>query len=311
MNKRQKTFFLSGSDGGTVFSMAVMTLLITSIAFSFILQAGNIQGDLSTYLGYFCSSLALAIVLFYALVVKGLHFSQGVAFKKFDKKYLLIALMLSVGSLFALSWINEAFIAIMGKLFGYVGKPIELPKNGFGDFLLCTLFICVLPAFFEEVIFRGVILNGCKRLGDLFAVVVSGVLFSLFHTNPMQTVYQFIMGAIFCILTIKSGSVIPAILMHFINNFYIVVFYFLTPQDYVLPTMANAILTVIGVISLVLGLIWLIKWCEKPDYDQKLIAEYQNIVEVNEERKGFLIFSVIGVLCCIVLWVANLITYVG
>lgn len=311
MNKKQKNFFLSGSDGGTVFTMAVMTLLITSIAFSFLMQAFNIKGDLSTYLGYFCSSLALAIVLFYALFVKGLHFSQGVAFKKFDKKYILIALLLSVGSLFALSWINEAFIALMSKLFNYVGNPIQLPKNGFGDFLLCTLFICALPAFFEEIVFRGVILNGCKRLGDLFAVVVSGILFSLFHTNPMQTVYQFIMGAIFCLLTIKSGSIIPAILMHFINNFYIVIFYFLTPIDYALPATVNAVLTVIGVISLVLGLIWLIRWCDKPVCDQKLNAEYQNIVEIKEERKGFLIFSVMGILCCIVLWVSNFITYVN
>lgn len=310
MKNRQKNFFLSGSDGGSLFSTAIIVSFLVSIIFALITQSLSMGEGLKTYLGYFTTSLALALVLFYALFFKGVDFKQGIAFKKFQKKYIIIALLLSIGALFALSWINEGFIALMKNLFGYEGKPIELPKNGVGDFLLCTLFICIMPAFFEECLFRGLLLNGCKRLGDLFAILTSAILFSIFHTNPMQTVYQFIMGAIFSLLVIKSGSIIPAILMHFVNNFYIIVYYFLTPANYVLPNYVNAILTVIGACCLVLGLFWLIK-CEKPLIDQQLTADYQKIVEVKDERKSFLIFSLIGVLCCLVLWISNLLSYVG
>ncbi len=309
--KQQKNFFLTGSDGGMVYTVAVMASLIISVAYSILVTFVNLGEKVGIYLGYFASTLSLALVFFYTLKNRNLHFKQSIAFKKFDKKYLLIALLLSVGALFSLSWINDAFIAIMEKAFGYKGSEIILPKENAFDFVLCVILICIFPAFFEESIFRGLILNGCKRLGDIFAIVTIGILFSLYHKNPMQTAYQFILGAVYALLVIKSGSIIPAMLMHFINNFYIIVLYFLTSADYVFPPNVNLILTAVGTVCLVGGLAWLIMGCKKPDFDQNLNDEYAKAIDIKDERKQFFYFSAIGIIVVLVLWIANLVTFIG
>ena len=46
--------------------------------------------------------------------------------------------------------------------------------------------VAVLPAFLEESIFRGVMLEGMKALGTAAACLLGGLCFSLFHQNPEQ-----------------------------------------------------------------------------------------------------------------------------
>lgn len=310
-NKQQKNFFLSGGEGGTVYSLVAMVSLVVSLFYSILVLYVKSESKWQTYLGYFLPVVSLGLVTLYSIKNRNLDFVQGVALKKFEKKYILIALLICAGALFSLSWINEAFISLMEKFFSYKANPIVLPKENGLDFVLCTIFICALPAFFEEVVFRGILLNGCKRLGDLFAIIAVGILFSLYHKNPMQTVYQFVLGAIYALLVIKSGSIIPAIIMHFLNNFYIIVLYFLTSSDFTFSPTVNVILTVVGTICLIGGLAWLVLGCEKPLADEKLNEEYAKRIDVKQERKSFIIFSLMGVVVVLVLWISNLITFIG
>lgn len=294
-----------------VYTVAVTFSLIISIAYTIVVTYFSMSEKLSTYLGYLLPALSLCVVSIYVFKNRNLHFTQGIAFKKFKPKYLIIALLLTFGALFSLSWINEAFASLLKNLFGYEAPSTVLPKDNAFDFILCFTFICVFPAFFEECIFRGLLLNGCKRLGDWFAVVTIGVLFSLYHKSPMQTVYQFILGGIYALLVIKSGSIIPSMIMHFINNLYIIIVYFVTDGNYAFSNAANIILTVVGTACLLGGLAWLIFGCEKPTYDLQLNAEYRKRININDERKQFVAFALPGVIVCLVLWIANLITYIG
>ena len=82
----------------------------------------------------------------------------------------------------------------------------------------------MLPAFCEELLFRGVLLNACENgMGSIRAVFTVGFCFALFHGSPEQTVYQFIAGCVFAFVAVRSRSVTPSVLMHFINNALIVI----------------------------------------------------------------------------------------
>ena len=96
--------------------------------------------------------------------------------------------------------------------------------NSFEIYLLMVLVSAVLPAVVEELIFRGAILRGFVRYGPVVAVIVSSVLFSLFHLNPLQTVYQFALGVVLALVVLKTGKLIYAIILHFINNFVIITY---------------------------------------------------------------------------------------
>ena len=54
--------------------------------------------------------------------------------------------------------------------------------------------------------------------GTWVTVLVSGAMFSLFHGRPEQTIYQFLCGCCFALIAVRSGSVLPTVLSHFINN---------------------------------------------------------------------------------------------
>jgi membrane protease YdiL (CAAX protease family) len=93
-------------------------------------------------------------------------------------------------------------------------------------FIIFSILLAVIPAFSEELFFRGVFINGLKGVGTILACFFSGLFFALYHCSASQFIYQFIYGFVLALLTVKSGSVIPSIVAHFINNFSVLAFYY-------------------------------------------------------------------------------------
>ncbi len=89
-------------------------------------------------------------------------------------------------------------------------EPLELALYG--------LFTVICAPIFEELLFRGIMLNRLKKYGELFACIVSGVLFGLIHQNHQQMFYAAALGMIFAIMDIKAGSIIPSVIAHMVVN---------------------------------------------------------------------------------------------
>ncbi len=94
---------------------------------------------------------------------------------------------------------------------------------GLKGFILSTLATAILPAIIEELVIRGVVMQPLRRFGDTFAVVASAFVFAIMHGNMVQVPYTMSAGIFFGYLVVKTGSLWPAIVLHFINNFYSVV----------------------------------------------------------------------------------------
>lgn len=81
------------------------------------------------------------------------------------------------------------------------------------------LGLVVLPAVCEELTFRGFILGGLRRrFGPWGAVGLSSFLFALYHFNVFQFLPAFVLGAVLALVTLRSGSVVPAMLFHLLHN---------------------------------------------------------------------------------------------
>lgn len=79
--------------------------------------------------------------------------------------------------------------------------------------------IAVLPAVFEELAFRGFILQGLLRNHKVgSAILISSFLFGLFHLNLLQMVTSVLLGCVIALLAVRSGSLLPGSLFHFSNN---------------------------------------------------------------------------------------------
>jgi membrane protease YdiL (CAAX protease family) len=79
--------------------------------------------------------------------------------------------------------------------------------------------LALAPAVCEELLFRGAILGLLKqRLPAIIAVLISALMFAALHGSPWRFLPQFVVGIALAVLTLRSGSVLPAILLHAIYN---------------------------------------------------------------------------------------------
>ena len=80
------------------------------------------------------------------------------------------------------------------------------------------LAIVVAPAT-EELLFRGLILRGfLSRYSVRKAILISAVLFGLFHLNPWQFLPATIAGVLLAWLFVKTGSLLPCFFAHAVQN---------------------------------------------------------------------------------------------
>ena len=71
----------------------------------------------------------------------------------------------------------------------------------------------------EELLFRGLLLTSLQqRFGRIDAAAVSAALFALAHLSPEQFFPLCVMGAAAGGAALASGSVWPAVLLHFAYN---------------------------------------------------------------------------------------------
>ena len=106
------------------------------------------------------------------------------------------------------------------SLFGYKNTMpyYGTPDNMLG-YILYFISIAVVPPIIEEFIFRGAILGSIRKLhGDTPAIIVSAALFGLAHANFVQTPVTFLTGLVLGYLTVKTGSIVPSMILHFLNN---------------------------------------------------------------------------------------------
>lgn len=90
----------------------------------------------------------------------------------------------------------------------------SLPELG-----LVLLVVAVIPAVIEEFYFRGYLLRNFSRgFGGVTSVLLTGVLFGLFHFNPFQLTGLFLLGVYFSFIVWWTRSIWAGIIAHFVNN---------------------------------------------------------------------------------------------
>lgn len=130
--------------------------------------------------------------------------------------FVCIGLMVSMGANMVVNWWYNILDGLGCNLdFG----ELEIPDS-VGGIIFWVFTISVVPAIVEEFGMRVITLGMLRRFGDPFAIVASALIFGIIHGNMVQIPFAFALGLIFAYITVVTGSVIPAVIIHFINNFY-------------------------------------------------------------------------------------------
>lgn len=291
---------LNSGSAGMAFSANVMVYVFISLIVSVVVTSTNMghETDGYKYLSYLVSPAALAIGCAVFMRVRKQTFKE-VAPLKCSVKYYIIAALLIFGLIFAVSEVNVLTLKFL-QLLGYVPREEStyLPSLEGGLVVPAILVIAVLPAIFEEFLFRGILISNTRiSTGDIRAIFIVGLCFALFHGSAEQTVYQFICGCVFAFLAVRSGSIIPCILIHFINNALIIILNACGATDasgsLSLSPAADITLKVIAALAFVGGMVWLI-------LDKKPLLK-----GVKGGVKNFFITASFGIIVLTVVWICS------
>lgn len=142
-------------------------------------------------------------------------------------------------------WFWELFNNIFESRFGFWGAFIK---------------VAVLAPVVEELIFRGVILHGLSRnYSRLRSVVISALLFALFHLNPWQFPATFMLGLLLGWIMVYTRNIYLAIAGHSLNNLLVLISityneplqkFSTLPDDGVVKTLVSLAVVIISLVAI-------------------------------------------------------------
>ena len=138
-------------------------------------------------------------------------------------------------------------------IYSLTGKTSSIDLGD--SYVLALIMSALLPAIFEEALFRYLPLRLLAPHSEKTAIFVSAFFFSLVHLDLFTIPYAFVGGATFMFLDIVTGSIVPSIIIHFLNNALSVTMYFLADSPiWVLGI--YAIVFLLTVISIMIICAW-------------------------------------------------------
>ena len=177
---------------------------VNPVLYYLIVALGNVLG------------MALPVLLYFAM--RRVPLSKGLPFERIGGVKLLALVSLG-GAGCMLANFPANIVVNLEHYFGFNGADLDMPlTDDLAVLVLYVVSIAIIPPIVEEMMFRGMILQGLRRFGDGFAVVASAALFGLYHANLVQIVFAFLSGLVLGFVVIRTNSLLPSILVHALNN---------------------------------------------------------------------------------------------
>ncbi len=115
---------------------------------------------------------------------------------------------------------SGSLFAILLKLLGYkytIGSDVVF--SNVGVLVLEIITGAIFPAIFEEMNYRGMGMQMLSNVkSDRKVILLTALLFGLGHQNVAQTGYAFVAGLVIGYIAVKTKSIFPGMIIHFINN---------------------------------------------------------------------------------------------
>lgn len=133
------------------------------------------------------------------------------------------------------------------------GDRVEASNAAFGP-VDTVVYNAVFPGICEEIAFRTVLLVGLQRcLGTPAAVLLSSLMFGLWHGSPHHFAITFEGGILYALVCLRSGSVVPGAILHFSYNLFISSADMLKTTDYEPMAISIAISLLLTLLATWLG----------------------------------------------------------
>lgn len=205
----------------TSFSIDLLIVIIESIF--------NVP---STITWNFISDLVGAFLLLILLkrattVLFGLTFFD--LFKSNNKIVIsLVIILLSIGLVHGINYITHPISLSLptSEIFEEIRKEMFQKPQNFFEMVLLFISVSLMPAFIEEILFRGVLYQTIRRkYGIAFSTFWLTIIFYLFHLDPQMIFFLTIGNLVLCLTYEYTKSLVIPFVIHAGINFSVLLFY--------------------------------------------------------------------------------------
>jgi hypothetical protein len=174
--------------------------------------ADMLTGDGEQLVSVTAITLLISGILMAWYLIRGKYVNFSVqSFKEVPVRVIGMSLIFVIGALMTSNLITETMDLpdLMGDTF------ISMSHTVWG-----FLSMAIMAPVVEELLFRGAIQGHMLRIGysPILAICLSALVFGIVHFNPAQSFFAFLLGLVFGWLYYRTGSVIPGMVAHAINN---------------------------------------------------------------------------------------------
>lgn len=191
-------------------------LVVAITAVSMIYVGGMLQVKLGYYGMIGSQLLFFAIPLVMAVYTKK-DIKKTFKLKLCKPKFIIAGFFMTLGAIM----IGIVLSGLMSAIFkGSAQSAAESMDYLLTDNIIKMIFVvAVVPGICEELLFRGYLLSSVEnKLKPRTAILVVAVIFGVFHMSVVKFLTTALLGYVFAYLALKSKSIFPGMLMHFMNN---------------------------------------------------------------------------------------------
>lgn len=197
-----------------IFSANVLYLVVGLL----LLFVGFLVQSYELYLGLVVTEYVLILIPNIIFIkMRGLSLKRVLKLNGFSLKQLGYTILMVLFSYPIAVFLNLIVMNIINMFTEFMPTTVPIPMTP-REFLISFIIIGVTPGICEEVMFRGTILNAYETLGYKKSIVISALLFGIFHFNIANLVGPTFLGIILGIVALKSNTIFLPIIGHTLNN---------------------------------------------------------------------------------------------
>ena len=308
--QQQERRSLRKASNGLGFFMLTYFLIMTFLAqiISELLKGFNVTDRFVTALELFIYVASPLIAAFFYRVISRRRLSDNFPKSHVPLKKLIPLMLLGM----AAAMIANQLAAIFDNnlsLFGLENQlSQEISSQSWTQMLESFLLTAIIPAFAEELAFRGIFMGVLRKYGDAFAIISSALVFGAMHCNTTQFVFATALGLIFGYIDCKANSIVPSVIVHFLNNFYAVLreTFENTVNDDTLSILFGVVIIALFCLLGILSYLYLAKadkdFFRMSNDDENLFRE-KTCLTLKQKLTAF--FTTPGVIICLALFLSE------
>ena len=131
----------------------------------------------------------------------------------------VLALIMCFALMYCGNLVGTLITTVVGVLKGSAVDNALMTYATGSNMIVTFLYMVICAPILEEYIFRKLIVDRTVKYGQGVAVVLSGLMFGLFHGNLNQFAYAFLLGMFLAFLYVKTGELKVTIGLHMCINF--------------------------------------------------------------------------------------------